>query len=193
VNHPAAVIEKARRLESLLQRVEAGEPLEPVCAELDLHVEAADLPKLQARYMASGRNWEVLIDGRYGHTQKVTSAMREWLYEQKRQHGELTAPALADALARQFGVRVAAGHINHLLRQVGLTRPPGRPYKHPAPAPTPATPTAVKPAVENAGLFFPGGRQTGVGDRRSRGDHAGHCRHPISGRPSGRRPAPPDQ
>jgi transposase len=193
VNHPAAVIEKARRLESLLQRVEAGEPFEQVRAELDLHVEAADLPKLQARYVASGRNWEVLIDGRYGHTQKVTSAMREWLYEQKRQNAELTAPALADALERQFGVRVAAGHINHLLRKVGLTRPPGRPYKSPAPAPATATPTAVEPAVANAGLFFPGGRQAGAGDQRSCGDHGGDRRCPVSGRPSGRLPAHPDQ
>lgn len=40
MDYPAAVVEKAKCLESLLQRVEAGEPFEPVLAELGLQVKA---------------------------------------------------------------------------------------------------------------------------------------------------------
>ncbi|MCX6030092.1 MAG: hypothetical protein NT169_12455 [Chloroflexi bacterium] len=57
--------------------------------------------------------------------------MREWLYERKLQDASLRAAALAAALAQEFGVRVAAGHINYLLRKVGLSSPPGCPYNTP--------------------------------------------------------------
>ena len=162
MDYPPAVIEKAHRLEQLLQRIEQGEPFEAVCAELGLKVQAKDLPKLQARYTASGRQWEALLDGRFGHTHTINSAMREWLYERKRQEPTLRAPDLAAALTREFGVPVAAGHVNYLLRKVGLTSPPGRPYKaSAAPAPPAATtvaaapPTAevASPALAHAGFF----------------------------------------
>jgi hypothetical protein len=146
MDYPPAVIEKAHRLEQLLQRIEQGEPFEAVCAELGLKVQAKDLPKLQARYTASGRQWEALLDGRFGHTHTINSAMREWLYERKRQEPTLRAPDLAAALTREFGVPVAAGHVNYLLRKVGLTSPPGRPYKaSAAPAPPAATTVAAAP------------------------------------------------
>jgi hypothetical protein len=63
MDHPTAVIEKAQRLEKLLQRVVQGEPLEQVCAELDLAVDAERLAKLQAKYEAGGCTWEALIEG----------------------------------------------------------------------------------------------------------------------------------
>jgi len=169
---PEAVIEKAKQLERLLQRVEAGESFEQVRAELGLEVEIEDLPKLQSRYAAGGRRFALLIDGRYGHWQTVNSAMREWLYERKQQDEDLRAPQLADELEKQFGVRVAAGHINYLLRKRGLTHSTGRPRLHHAPeAPAaPAEPSSQSSA--NAGLFFPGSSQArdeGHGSRRDPG------------------------
>lgn len=179
MDYPPAVIAKAQRLEKLLLRVEAGEAFATVCAELDVPVTAADLPKWQAKYAAGGRQWEALLDGRFGHTHTVNSAMREWLYERKRQDATLRAPALTVALAQEFGVRVAAGHINHLLRKVGLTSPPGRPYKQPPPAASTlgaapaATPASATASLANAGLFFPRGREAGDGGGRDRRNDLG--------------------
>ena len=69
--HPPAVREKAQRLEQLLLRLEAGERFDQVCADLDLSLEAEEMPRFQAKYRAGGRQWEALIDGRYGHPQKA--------------------------------------------------------------------------------------------------------------------------
>lgn len=155
MDHPAAVIEKAKRLEQLLQRVEQGEPLEQVCAELDLAVDAKHLARLQVKYEVGGRTWEALIDGRYGHPQKAHSALREWLHERKRQDKELTASQLVDEVKTQFKVELSAGHINYLLRKVELTRPPGRPPGRSAPAGEPEPPEAPSQSLDNAGIFFP--------------------------------------
>jgi len=172
MDYPPAVIEKAQRTEQLLQRVANGEPLAVVCAELDLAITAAELAKLQARSAAGDGGWAALLDGRFGHCQTITLAMREWLYARKRQDATLTAPALATLLTQEFGMTISAGHVNHLLRKVGLTRLPGRPFKRPAAA-LPAAPAAPipsnsAPAVANAGLFFPGGRAAGDGGRGHR-------------------------
>ena len=182
MDYPSAVIDKAQRLEQLLLRVAAGEAFEAVCAELTLPVTAADWPKWQAQYAAGGRQWAALLDGRFGHTHTINSAMREWLYNRKRQDPTLRAPALAAALTAEFGVSIAAGHVNHLLRKVGLTSPAGRPYK-PRPAAvspaadapaTPAPPAPATPvALANAGLFFPRGRTAAAGAGQDRRDDPG--------------------
>jgi transposase len=170
-------IERAKRMEQLVERVEAGEPLEEVCLELDLRVSAARYPWWRARYEAGSQSWEALIDGRRGQPKKVHSAIKEWLYERKRQDASLTAVQLAEAIHKQFGVELSDGHINHLLRQVGLTRPPGRPARMRSERAKPEVP-AEEPAeeeqigqdaaeqeenLEQAGLFFPGGRKAGHG------------------------------
>ena len=162
MDYPPAVSAKAQQLETLLHRVAAGEPCAAVCADLGLAVTPAELARLQAKYAAGGQHWTALLDGRFGHAQCVNSALREWLYERKRQDASLRAAALAAAMAQEFGVRVAAGHINYLLRKVGLSSPPGRPDKPAAPVPTPAE-VPPPPSLANAGLFFPGGRETGHG------------------------------
>jgi hypothetical protein len=178
MDYPAAVIEKAQQTERLLQRVADGEPLAVVCAELGMAVAAAELAKLQARYAAGGGGWEALLDGRFGHCQTITLAMREWLYARKRQDETLTAPLLAVQLTQEFGVAVSAGHVNHLLRKVGLTRLPGRPFKRlpgrPPAAPAAASPSLPEPALANAGLFFPGGRAARDGGRDRRDADGGH-------------------
>lgn len=181
-DHPAAVIEKAKRLEQLLRRVVQGEPLEPVCAELGLAVDAKGLAKLQAKYEAGGRTWEALLDGRYGHPQKAHSALREWLYERKRQDKALTAPELVDALKAQFQVELSAGHVNYLLRQVELTRPPGRPPSRPALEGEPEPPETSSPSLDNAGIFFPGSSQTRDGRHGGGGDLSGDGSPAASGR-----------
>lgn len=152
---PPAVCEKAQRLERLLQRVEAGEPLDQVCADLGLDVQAADLLRLQARYEAGGRTWEVLVNGRYGHPQKAHSALREWMYERKREDETLTARELAEAVDEQFQVKLSVGHVNYLLRKVELTGPAGRPPRREAEATSaPASPAPNDESLANAGLFF---------------------------------------
>jgi transposase len=154
--HPQIVIDKAQRLEQLLQRVEQGEPLTEVCAELGLEVTPERLMTLQVKYEAGGRSWETLIDGRYGHEQSMTSEMKEWLYERKRQDKRLTGPELVKELEKRFTVKISVGHVNHLLRQVNLSRQTGRPPKAGAKKEAEGAETGG-PGVDNAGIFFPGG------------------------------------
>lgn len=167
--HPPAVCEKAQRLERLLQRIEAGEPFDQVRADLGLGIEEEDVPKLQAKYAAGGRTWEALIDSRYGHPQTAHSALREWMYERKREDKSLTARELAEEIAEQFQVELSIGHINYLLRKVELTRPRGRPHrrreeKEEAAAQAPAAPSDE--SLDNGGLFFPGSGEARDGNHR---------------------------
>ena len=142
-------------------RLEAGEELASLCAELGLELPPARVKKLQAKYEAGGRQTAALLDGRFGHSQHVTSAIRAYLYERRQAEPDISGPALAAAVERRFGVRVTGGHINHLLNEVALKRRTGGPRKKVAPPPE-----SSPPAQANAGLFFPGGGQTGVGGGR---------------------------
>jgi len=167
--HPPVVCEKAQRLERLLLRLEAGEPFDQVCADLDLSVRPEDLPKLQAKYEAGGRTWEALIDGRYGHPQTAHSALREWMYERKREDKSLTARELFKEIKERFQVELSIGHINYLLRKVELTRPRGQPGRHREEgkdqvAPAPETPSSA--SLGNGGIFFPGSGEARDGDQR---------------------------
>ena len=165
--HPPAVREKARRLERLLQRLEAGEPLDQVCVDLGLKAKAEDVPNLQAQYEAGRQSWEALLDGRYGHPQKAHSALREWMYERKREDQSLTARKLAAEIAERFQVELSIGHVNHLLRKEELTRPRGRPRCcREEEEESEATSASAAPSGEslaNAGLFFPRGGKAGDG------------------------------
>ena len=168
--HPPAVCEKAQRLECLLLRLEAGEPFDQVRADLGLSIEEEEVSKLQARYEAGGRTWEALIDGRYGHPQTAHSALREWMYERKREDKSLTARELAEEIAEQFQVELSIGHINYLLRKVELTRPRGRPHRggeeeEEAAAQAPAAPSDE--SLDNGGIFFPGSGEARDGNHRA--------------------------
>ncbi len=101
----------AYRLAQLLQRVEEGEGPAEVCAEIGLEVTPERLVALQRKYEAGGRSWEALIDGRYGHVQKVTADMKEWLYERKRQDKTLTGPELVKAIRDAGGNKYRAAKI----------------------------------------------------------------------------------
>lgn len=159
MEYPQAVIEKARKMEKLLERVRAGEAREQVCAELQVNIDEKRLAALQAKYKAGGESWEALLDGRFGHPHTAHSGLRAWLYERKKQDESLRAPKLAEEIEKQFGVVLSAGHINYLLRKRALTAPPGRPYKHPPDEWEKEGPAAATESLDNAGIFFPGSSQ----------------------------------
>jgi transposase len=175
--YPPAVSIKSRRLEQLLLRLEAGEPLDQVRAELELELKPERVSHLKTKYEAGGRRWEALLDGRFGHYQHVNSAVRAYLFERKQQDDRLTAGQLASEVEQKFRLSISVGHINHVLREVALTRTPGRPRKRAVPAETAAT---SAPAQAQAGLFFPGRSQATAG---CDGDH--RTEPDQDGRPSG--------
>jgi transposase len=163
--HPPAVVEKAHRLAELLDRVERGESSEQVGQELGLSLAPDQLTALKRKYQASGGDWQVLLDGRYGHDQKANDDLKEWLYARKQANARLTAPQLVKEIKAKFEVEFSTGHVNYLLRKVALTRPPGRPRVRPK-AEEPAAP--VEPvSLPHAGLFFPGGGEGGHGVDRA--------------------------
>lgn len=164
MEHPPSVIARAKRLEQVLLRVERGETLKQARAELKVRLTQPQLAQLQAKYAASGRNWEALLEKRYGHPKKAHAALREWLYERKRQDDSLTATQLAEEIKQRFEVELSIGHINYLLRQLELSGPPGRPRRQ-----TAAEADIPVPEVSeaNAGIFFPRSRQTRHGHRGS--------------------------
>lgn len=166
MDYPEAVIEKAKRLEQLLQRVAAGEALEAVSVELGLSVTKKQLKGLQKKYKQGGQCWQALLDGRYGHPIKANSAIRAWLYERRRQDAAVRSPQLAQEVAAQFGVTLTPEHINYLLRQRGLTAPVGRPFKQKeGRAAGTASAQSEENSLENAGLFFPGSSQRSAGGK----------------------------
>jgi hypothetical protein len=170
------VLEKAKRLEQLVLRVSAGERLEEVNEELGFELDQKQLAEIEAKYEAGGRKWEVLIDGRYGHEQKVHSGIREWLYKRKEGDEEVRAPQLAREIKKKFKVEVDPGHVNYLLRKRGLSAPVGRPYKDKEEEEEKEEPSPDA-SLDNAGIFFPGrgeGRAgRGRSDSRDSGDSAG--------------------
>jgi len=190
MEHPPAILEKAQRLEQLLLRVAAGEPLKEVNAELGFDLTDMMLAHQQAKYEAGGHTWEALIDGRHGHAHKAHSALREWLYARKEADDSLRAPQLVKEIQEKFSVTLTDGHVNYLLQRRALTAPPGRPFKktpdvqshaegqppsaeessEEAHAVAGASVTADVPSesVDNAGLFFPRNSQgrDGGGDSR---------------------------
>ena len=157
--YPAAVHQKAEKMECLLLRLEAGEKLEPVKAELGLKITAEQVEKLKSKYEAGGRKRAALLDGRHGHHQHVNSEVRAYLYERKQADKELTAGKLVEEVAQKYQIKVSEGHINYILREVALTRPQGRPRKERG---QPQEEKREAPQA-NAGLFFPGGGQTRAG------------------------------
>jgi hypothetical protein len=157
-------------------RISAGEPLEKVNEELGLKLEQKQVAEIEAKYEAGGRKWEVLIDGRYGHVQKVHSGIREWLYQRKEGDEEARAPQLVREIKDKFDVEVDPGHVNYLLRKRGLSAPVGRPYKEKGEEEEKKEPSPDV-SKDNAGIFFPGGGEGSVGrgrsDRREHSDQPG--------------------
>jgi len=167
VKHPEAVIVKAKKMAELVERTEAGEALSDVCAELGIAVSKAQLSRLRAKYGSALDGWEALLDGRFGHEQKVNSALETWLYERKEADANVRAPALAQEILEKFQVKLSVGHINYLLRKRALTAPPGRPFKVNEVEGNEEESEAQPASVENAGIFFPGGSEARVAGERN--------------------------
>jgi transposase len=167
MTHPPAVLEKAQRLEQLLQRVAAGESLESANEALGFDLDQRALARAQAKYESGGHTWQALIDGRHGRSQKAHSELQEWLYARKRQDSSLRAPQLAKEIKAKFGVSLTDGHINYLLRKRGLTAPPGRPCKKKTEETDSEDVSTCTESVENAGLFFPGSSKARDGSCQS--------------------------
>jgi transposase len=104
-----------------------------------------------------------LVDGRYGHAQKIHSGIREWLYSRKEKDQAVRAPQLAREIKEKFKVEVDPGHLNYLLRKRGLTAPPGHPGKPEVVDEEGKDAPAASETLDNAGLFFPGGGEDGPG------------------------------
>ena len=171
MEYPKAVLEKAERLEQLVLRVSAGENLEEVTEALGLKVTEKQLAEIKTKYEASGKKREVLIDGRYGHAQKVDSEIREWLYRRKETDEKVRSPQMAREIEKKFGVVTHPGHLNYLLRKRGLSGPVGRPYKE-KPEEEEKEESNPEASKDNAGIFFPGrgeGRVRGGGSDRGNG------------------------
>jgi len=102
MDYPEAVLEKARRLEQLLLRVAAGEPLAELNEELGFELDEEELARQQAKYEEGGHTWEAVIDGRHGHAHKIHSGIREYLYARKKEDDSLRAPQLASEVEKKF-------------------------------------------------------------------------------------------
>lgn len=127
MKHPPTVVAKAKKLEQLLLKLEAGLSLTEACSQLSIEVNEKRAKQLLNKYNSNGRSWEVLVDGRYGHKQKITNAIRKRLYELKQINPTLRAKGLAQILVKEFGIEVSVGHINYLLRKKGVSYGVGRP------------------------------------------------------------------
>jgi transposase len=167
MDYPEAVLEKAKRLAQLVQRVTAGESLESANEALGFGLDERELARAQAKYESGGHRWQALIDGRHGHSRKAHSALREWLYTRKQEDESLRAPQLAEEIKAEFGVTLTDGHINYLLRKRGLSAPPGRPYRRKPEENASDDAAASTESVENAGLFFPRGSKARDGPSSS--------------------------
>ena len=69
---------------------------------------------------------KVLEERRRGHAHKIVGDVRVWLLAECQEKPEITARELREALEDRFGVRVSRGHLNHVRRAHGLSRPKKR-------------------------------------------------------------------
>lgn len=152
----------ARRKEQWVLRAERGESPERVRRELKLKLKPRALERLKSRYRAGGRTWPALLERRHGVATKGTPAVRAYLAKAKAQHPQLTGAELCVQVWERFEIEISLGHLEALLRQAGLSNPPGRPRKEPAAAGEPAG------EVDQAGAFFPPGRAERAGRTRRR-------------------------
>ncbi len=167
MEYPEAVLMKAKKMTELVERTQAGEALSDVSAELGIAVTESQLRRLQAKYASDPGGWEGLLDGRFGHEQKVNSALETWLYARKEADKNVRAPALAVEIKEKFDVKLSVGHINYLLRKRALSAPPGRPFKAEVVESGEEESQSQPASVVNAGLFFPGGGEGSVAGGRS--------------------------
>lgn len=69
------------------------------------------------------RGEKALEERRRGHAHKVVGDVLVWLLAECQAKPEITARELREAIDDRFGVRVSRGHLNHVRRAHGLSRP----------------------------------------------------------------------
>ena len=144
----------ARRKEQWILRTEKGEDPERVRRELKVPLKTVSLSWLKQRYQAGGRQWQALLERRHGVATKGTPAVKAFLAKAKARNPRLTGAELCAQVWERFEIDISLGHMTALVRETGLSNPPGRPAKTPAEKEA-GTPTRD---VDNAGAFFPSGR-----------------------------------
>src|SRR5712692_6263072 len=144
----------ARRKEQWILRTERGENAERVRRELKVPLQTSSLEWLRQRYQAGGRKWQALLERRHGVATKGTAKVKAFLAQAKAQHPQLTGAELCRQIWERFEIEISLGRLNALVREAGLSNPPGRPAK----APEAKAPLAPAKEVDNAGAFFPSGR-----------------------------------
>jgi transposase len=158
----------ARRKEQWILRTERGENAERARRELKVPLQTSSLEWLSQRYQTGGRKWQALLERRHGVATKGTAKVKAFLAKAKAQHPQLTGAELCRQIWERFEIEISLGRLNALVREAGLSNPPGRPAK----APEAKAPLAPAKEVDNAGAFFPSGRaqRTGRPRRRAKRD-----------------------
>jgi len=151
----------ARRKEQWILRTEKGEDPERVRRELKVRLQTRSLGWLKRRYQAGGRQWQALLQRRHGVATKGTPAVKAFLTKAKARNPQLTGAELCEQVWERFEIDISLGHLTTLVRQAGLSNPPGRPPKALA-----EKSSATTREVENAGAFFPSGRPHRTGRAR---------------------------
>lgn len=149
----------ARRKEQWILRTEQGEDPERVRQNLQLNMRTSALDRLKRRYRVGGRKWRALLERRHGVATKGTPAVRAFLAKAKARKPRLTGAELCVQVWERFEIAISLGYLEALLREAGLSNPPGRPRK----APGVDKPAASAREVDHAGAFFPSGRADGTG------------------------------
>ena len=154
----------ARRKEQWILRTERGENSERVRRELKVPLKTSSFGWLRQRYQVGGRKWQALLERRHGVTTKGTPAVKAFLAKAKARDPQLTGAELCVQVWERFEIEISLGRLNALVREAGLSNPPGRPPK----APDGEAPAAATREVDNAGAFFPSGRAHRTGRARRR-------------------------
>ncbi len=159
-----AQVDLALRKEQLIQRTERDESLEAVSQELGLAYHPKHISRLRRRYIAGGRHWVALVDGREGgQASKITGDVALWIMGELQRDLNVTASHLCDELRRVFGVEVSEGRMRQLAIGLGRQGEPGRPRQPSRPAISSPEPLIIE-QTQHAGIFFPTGGSLADGD-----------------------------
>lgn len=105
-----------------------------------------------------------MLQRRHGVATKGTPPVKAFLAKAKARDPQLTGAELCLQVWERFEIEISLGRLNALLREAGLSNPPGRPAKARDEKELAATPREV----DNAGAFFPSGRAERAGRPRRR-------------------------
>jgi transposase len=174
-----AQVDLALRKEQLIVRVERGESLETVSQELGLAYHPKHVSRLRRRYLAGGRHWVALVDGREGgQATKITREVALWIVGELQHNLHVTASRLCDELRCVFDIEVSKGRMRQLAIGLGRQGQPGRPRLLSQPAITSAEPLIIE-QTQHAGIFFPARGPLADGDPACPDARVGKVQSPI--------------